>query len=155
MAKEMKPHVAQAYKDATDNLIYLKREQIQVTYYTWLLLAALYILARSVDVSLKPVLLGGTFLVGAISIVILCFFQWSIHRFRRRLDHVYDVYFTPYERTRLGLNATTRRWRTVLLHSIPVSLLIATCLVASIFTFFAILALAYPSGPPPAMPRFK
>src|SRR4051794_36925463 len=34
---------AQAYKDATDNLIYLKKEQVQITYYTWLLLAALYL----------------------------------------------------------------------------------------------------------------
>src|SRR5205814_8368182 len=46
MSPDMKPHVAQAYKDACDNLIYLKKEQFQVTYYTWLLLAALFILSR-------------------------------------------------------------------------------------------------------------
>jgi hypothetical protein len=43
--------VAGAYKDAVDNLIFLKKEQFQVSYYTWLLLAAIYILSQNATTS--------------------------------------------------------------------------------------------------------
>src|SRR6266576_466890 len=66
--KNMPTQHVQAYKDACDNLIYLKREQFQITYYTWLLLAALYILAHSADGTTRIVLLVGTLVVGALSI---------------------------------------------------------------------------------------
>src|SRR5689334_4535038 len=81
--KAMNPQQAQAYKDATDNLIYLKREQLQLTYYTWLLLAALYILSRQLTSSdIATILKIGVGAVTAGSISILWGFQIAINRFR-------------------------------------------------------------------------
>ncbi|MEH2503700.1 hypothetical protein V1290_002511 [Bradyrhizobium sp. AZCC 1578] len=105
-APDMKPHVGQAYKDACDNLIYLKKEQFQVTYYTWLVLAALYILSRAFPVA-KEVLVWGTCAVGFISFFVLLNFQSSIERHRKRLASIYEDYFTERERKRLGLDATS------------------------------------------------
>ena len=87
MASEMKPHVSQAYKDACDNLIYLKKEQFQVTNYTWLVLAALYILSRKFTAGTvgNDLLIGGAFVVGIVSLLVLWDFQSSIERFRNRL----------------------------------------------------------------------
>jgi hypothetical protein len=135
MAEEMKPHVAQAYKDATDNLIYLEREQFQITYYTWLLLAALYILAKAGDQSAKIVLLIGVVAVGGLSTQLLLNFQSSIDRFRKRLDHIYATYFDKDEQKGLGLDATSK-------HASVVRVLIAACLIASAFTFFIICRLS-------------
>jgi hypothetical protein len=42
----MSSQKVQAYKDATDNLIYLKKEQLRIVYYTILALTASYTLQR-------------------------------------------------------------------------------------------------------------
>jgi hypothetical protein len=130
LAEEMKPHVAQAYKDACDNLIYLKKEQFQITYYTWLLLAALYILSRSFEPG-KCVLLLGAVVAGGFSVLTLWHFQASIERMRERLNQIYRVYFTDQERIGLGLDATTQ-------HAYVVGVLTAICVVATGFTAWAI-----------------
>jgi hypothetical protein len=130
MAQKMETHVVQAYKDACDNLMYLKKEQFQVTYYTWLLLAALYILARGLPAA-RMVLLIGALVVGALSIGTLVHFQRAMGRFRERLNQIYRLYFTPQEVQGLGLDATSK-------HPYVVRVLGATCAVASIFTAWAI-----------------
>ena len=104
MPPDMKPHVAQSYKDACDNLIYLKKEQFQVTYYTWLVLAAVYILSRALS-DMKILLVGGTCAVGLFSLAVIVYFQFAVERHRSRLAHIYVDYFTENERERLGLDA--------------------------------------------------
>ena len=47
MPEPMPPQHVQAYKDATDNIIFLKKMQWQVTNYTVVVLAALYILVST------------------------------------------------------------------------------------------------------------
>jgi hypothetical protein len=110
ISSDMKPHVAQAYKDACDNLIYLKKEQFQVTYYTWAVLAALYILSRALPAGdlMKYFLLAGTFLVGFVSLYVLWDFRRSVERFRERLANIYEDYFTKLECKRLGLDASRK-----------------------------------------------
>jgi lysylphosphatidylglycerol synthetase-like protein (DUF2156 family) len=127
---EMKPNVVQAYKDACDNLIYLKKEQFQITYYTWLVLAALYLLSRSF-VPGTTVLFYGTFVVGILSIVTLIYFHLAIGRFSKRLDHIYADYFTDEERTRLCLETTIGHWFVMII-------LVLTAAVATLFTAWAI-----------------
>jgi hypothetical protein len=70
----MAPQQAQAYKDATDNLMFLKHEQVEITYYTWLLLAALYLLSKGVNPNDKLILLAGVIAVLILSVV----FVWSL-----------------------------------------------------------------------------
>jgi hypothetical protein len=130
MASDMKPHVVQAYKDACDNLIYLKKEQFQVTYYTWLVLAALYILSRAFPAA-KGILVGGTCVVGLLSFVVLWHFQNGIERHRNRLAHIYEDYFTKDECWRLGLDATSK-------HRTACAILSLAVVVAAAFTAWAV-----------------
>lgn len=133
MASEMKPHVSQAYKDACDNLIYLKKEQFQVTNYTWLVLAALYILSRKFTAGTvgNDLLIGGAFVVGIVSLLVLWDFQSSIERFRNRLAHVYEDYFTKGECERLGLDAKSK-------HRYISAILSFAVVVATAFTAWAV-----------------
>ena len=134
MVEHMPPQHVQAYKDACDNLIYLKKEQFQVTYYTWLLLAALYVLSRDFGCCGKLLLSGGALVVGILSFAVLRHFQAGIERFRKRLDFIYDKYFRAKEEGEdegLGLDAATR-------HRTVVRVLYAACFAASIFTLLAI-----------------
>jgi hypothetical protein len=126
--KTMTAQQAQAYKDACDNLIYLKREQFQVTYYTWLVLAALFILSKQVPQQPKLILMGGVVICGLLSVGTLLSFKKSITRFRKRLNFIYQTYFDERERTELGLEADEP-------HSDVVSILMATCALAAVFTF--------------------
>jgi hypothetical protein len=123
----MTPQVAQAYKDATDNLIFLKREQFQITYYTWLLLAALYILSQRPNLNERAFLQAGVICVGVLSVTLIWSFYSSVKKFRLRLDSIYHTYFTQIERTDLQLEAAEPRvfvcW-----------LLTAACIIASCFT---------------------
>jgi hypothetical protein len=132
--KAMNPQQAQAYKDATDNLIYLKREQLQLTYYTWLLLAALYILSRQLTSSdIATILKIGVGAVTAGSISILWGFQIAINRFRARLAHIYEKHFDEPDRTGMGLNAADS-------HVGVVIILTLVCLVAGGFTYYVMLS---------------
>jgi hypothetical protein len=142
ISPDMKPHVAQAYKDACDNLINLKKDQLQVTYYTWLMLAALYLLARALPAEpyVREALLGGTVLVGFFSACILLSFQRSIGRFCERLARIYKDYFTQSERERLGLDATNK-------HRLTGGILVSSVLIAAAFTICAIFLT------PPATPQ--
>ncbi len=129
---DMPSAVAQVYKDATDNLIYLKREQVQITYYTWLLLAAVYILSRNhQSVCAQTGLSIGSILVGFFSIAFILSFYRSMRKFRGRLNQIYNsTYFTAEQRTALHLHAGKHRFVTTLLAFI--------CAVASLFIFLII-----------------
>lgn len=120
--------------------MFLKREQVQITYYTWLLLAALYVLSRSETASQgnKLILAAGVVLVGALSISVVVIFQLSMNRFRKRLNAVHQTYFTERDRKALHLDAQSQ-------HLLVTVLLIAVCVVASIFTFSVIVANAIPN----------
>jgi hypothetical protein len=128
----------QAYKDATDNLIYLKREQFQITYYTWLLLAALYILSRQIkSEDTTMILKAGVGAVTGASISILWAFQAAINRFRKRLGYIYATYFDETDRIGLGLDAKDS-------HRGVVGLLTLVCLIAGLFTFKVMLSPVLP-----------
>ena len=129
----MTPQLAQAYKDATDNVMYFKKEQVQITYYTWLLLAALYIISRNYGPTsiVRTVLAVGTLLVWLFSTYIICSFHCSMAAFRRRLRHIYQTYFDQNQRNGLGLDASDHYFMTILF--------LLVCAVASFFTFALIL----------------
>ena len=130
MAEDMPQQYAQAYKDAVDNLIYLKREQFQVTYFTWLLLAALYILSGKASPNARSFLEMGAGLVGLFSVGTLLSFHRSMSGFRKRLRAIYDKFFDKPDHATFVLNAED--------HYHVVGLLIAACLVASGFTIYLI-----------------
>jgi len=128
-AKQMGPNVAQAYKDATDNLIYLKRDQFQVTYYVWLMLAALYILSNGRSPGEKLFLQGGAALVGFLSVSLVWNFHASMEKFRSRLNSIYQNYFNDDEQRILQLEGANP-------HCFVTFLLTLSCVFASFFTIY-------------------
>lgn len=103
----MSPQMVQAYKDATDNLIYLKKEQMQINYYTVAALAALYILSYSQysTANLKAFFIVCSIALTIFSIYVIWDYQVSMIKFRTRLSYLYDQYFTVDERTGMRLEA--------------------------------------------------
>jgi hypothetical protein len=104
--RQMPPQHVQAYKDAVDNLIFLKRQQWQITNYSVIAQAALFILSKQVSPNPKAFLEWLTIPTMIVSIVVLWFMHGSMRKFRNRLATLYDSYFTQEERTSLHLMAT-------------------------------------------------
>jgi hypothetical protein len=104
----MSAQKVQAYKDATDNLIYLKKEQLRIVYYTILALAAVYALAKASNATenLKAFFIFCSFAVTLFSVFWVWQFQISMRKFRTRLVGLYAESFTDEERTVLRLEAT-------------------------------------------------
>jgi hypothetical protein len=110
-AQEMSEHVGLAYKDAVDNILFLKRQQWLATNYVLLLYAAIFLISAHyfsrTDVARNW--------LGVITIVaffvhwyMLHLFQGSIERFRNRLVWIYQTYFTEEERAGLDLRLEPR-----------------------------------------------
>lgn len=135
VVKPMGANIQQAYKEACDNLMYLKKEQFQVTYYTWALLAALFLLSSSFPRG-RPILFFGAFAVGILSVLTLIYFQRSLKKFRLRLAFIYGEYFSDEERTGLFGSAHAPARRKLRYAFV---LLCLTCSIGSVFTAWAII----------------
>jgi hypothetical protein len=99
---DMPAQVGAAYKDATDNLIFLKRQQWQVINYSIIVQAALYVLWRDSG-QMKMLLHWLTVAPAAVSILVLWIMHLSMRKFRERLTHIYESYFSLEERQALRL----------------------------------------------------
>jgi hypothetical protein len=103
----MPEHIGAAYRDAVDNIIFLKRQQWLVTNYVLLLYAAIFIISAHyfsrTDVARNW--LGIVALVGFfIHWYMMVSFQRAIEKFRSRLYWIYRTYFNAEEQTRLDLS---------------------------------------------------
>jgi hypothetical protein len=96
----MPEHIGAAYRDAADNIIFLKRQQWMATNYVLLLYAAIFILSAHyfsrTDVARNWL---GVLTIGAFVIHwwVLHLLQSAIATFRSRLDWIYSTYFTREE----------------------------------------------------------
>jgi hypothetical protein len=106
--REMPTHIGAAYRDANDNIIFLKRQQWIATNYALLIYVAIF--ASAAEYFSKTdfarnvlgILAIATFLSHWYVMVLL---QQAIERFRARLYWIYRTYFTSDERTSLDLPA--------------------------------------------------
>jgi hypothetical protein len=112
-AQQMPEHVEAAYKDAVDNILFLKRQQWLATNYVLLLYAAIFIISAHY---FSRTDLARNWL-GVITIVaffvhwyMLHLFQVSIETFRNRLVWIYRTYFTEEERVGLDLQLEPRSY---------------------------------------------
>jgi hypothetical protein len=106
--REMPTHIGAAYRDAIDNIIFLKRQEWIATNYALLIYVAIFVsvaeyfsktdFARNV----MGILAIATFLVHW---YVMILFQQAIERFRTRLYWIYRTYFTSDERANLDLPA--------------------------------------------------
>jgi hypothetical protein len=110
-AQQMPEHVETAYKDAVDNIIFLKRQQWLATNYALLVYAAIFVISAHyfsrTDLARNwlGVLTIATFVIHW---CMLHVFQSSIEKFRNRLGWIYRTYFSEDERVGLDLQLEPR-----------------------------------------------
>src|SRR5438132_7790447 len=98
--RQMPVHVGTAYKDAVDNIIFLKRQQWLATNYALLVYAAIFVISAHyfsrTDLARNwlGVLTIATFIIHWCS---LHLFQRAIEKFRNRLGWIYRTYFSAEE----------------------------------------------------------
>jgi len=96
----MPEHIVAAYRDAVDNIIFLKRQQWLATNYVLLLYAAIFIISAHyfsrTDAARNWL---GVLTIGAFVIHwwVLHLLQGTIATLRNRLDWIYSTYFTGEE----------------------------------------------------------
>ena len=111
--RQMPEHVEVAYRDAVDNIVFLKRQQWLATNYVLLLYAAIFVISAHyfsrTDVTRNW--------LGAITIAafvvhwwMLHLFQRSIEKFRNRLAWIYSTYFSEEERAGLDVRLEPRSY---------------------------------------------
>ena len=109
--RQMPGHVAGAYRDALDNILFLKRQQWLATNYVLLLYAAIFLISAHffsrTDVARNWL---GALTIAAFVVhwLMLHTFQGSIEKLRNRLAWVYRTYFS--EEERLGLQLESRSY---------------------------------------------
>ena len=104
--RQMPGHVNAAYRDAVDNIIFLKRQQWVATNYALLVYAAIFVISaqyfQRTDFARN--------LLGIVAIVaffihwyMMFLFQSAIEKFRSRLYWIYRTYFKREEQAGLDL----------------------------------------------------
>jgi amino acid permease len=108
---EMPRHVEAAYKDAVDNIIFLKRQQWIATNYALLIYAAIFIISAEyfsrTDFARNTlgIIAIATFFIHC---YVMASFEHAIEKFRARLYWIYQKYFNADERAALDLPAGPR-----------------------------------------------
>ena len=111
--RQMSGHVTAAYRDAVDNILFLKRQQWLATNYVLLLYVAIFIISARffsrTDVARNW--------LGVITIAAFVVHWWTLHSFQRsieafrnRLAWVYRTYFSEDERAGLDLRLEPRSY---------------------------------------------
>ncbi len=104
--RQMPVHVEAAYKDAVDNVIFLKRQQWVATNYALLVYAAIFVISAQylsrTDFARNSlgIVAIATFLIHWYVIFV---FQRAIDKFRSRLYWIYKTYFNREEQVGLEL----------------------------------------------------
>lgn len=104
--RQMPGHVEAAYKDASDNILFLKRQQWVATNYALVVYAAIFAIAAQLfhrtDFARNSlgILAIVTFVIHGYMMFV---FQRAIDRFTARLYWIYRTYFTGDERAGLDL----------------------------------------------------
>jgi len=110
---QMPEHIGAAYRDAVDNIIFLKRQQWLATNYALLVYAAIFVISAQyfsrTDFARNS--------LGVVAIVAFCLhcymmfvFQSAIEKFRARLYWIYRTYFNREEQTGLDLLRSRSSW---------------------------------------------
>ena len=111
--RQMPGHVKAAYRDAVDNILFLKWQQWLATSYVLLLYVAIFLVSAHyfsrTDVARNW--------LGAITIAAFVVHLWTLHSFQRsietfrsRLAWVYSTYFSEDERAGLDLRLEPRSY---------------------------------------------
>jgi hypothetical protein len=111
--RQMPGHVTAAYRDALDNILFLKRQQWLATTYVLLIYVAIFVISARVfsrtDAARNWL---GVLTIAAFVVHwwMLHIFQRSIEKFRTRLVWLYTTYFSEEERAGLDLRLDPRSY---------------------------------------------
>jgi hypothetical protein len=111
--RQMPGHVVAAYRDAVDNIVFLKRQQWLATNYVLLLYVAIFVISAHyfsrTDVARNWL---GVITIAAFVVHwwMMHLFQRSIENFRNRLVWIYRSYFSEEERVGLDLRLEPRSY---------------------------------------------
>jgi hypothetical protein len=112
-AEQMPEHVGAAYKDAAENILFLKRQQWLATNYALLIYAAIFLISahyfNRTDVA-RNWLGIVTIVTFVVHWYMLHLFQREIDRFRNRVSWIYRTYFTSDERAGLDVHVEPRSY---------------------------------------------
>ena len=110
---QMPEHIGAAYRDAVDNIIFLKRQQWLATNYALLVYAAIFVISAHYfsRTDLARNWLGVlTIVTFIIHWCMLHLFQRAIEKFRNRLGWIYRTYFSAEERAGLDVQLEPRSY---------------------------------------------
>jgi hypothetical protein len=125
-ARQMPEHVGAAYKDAADNIRFLKRQQWLATNYALLVYVAIFFISAhyfsrtDFARNLLGLLTIATF---GVHWYMMNLFERAITKFRNRLGWIYKTYFSGEERIGLGLELEPRHQPEVFISLLAVSLI--------------------------------
>ena len=93
------------YKDAVDNLRFLKTHQWLATNYAALAQAAIFAVTGKAGPNYRALLVTASIIVAILSIYSIWLAENSMAKFRLRLNYIYQRYFDEMEREELKLDA--------------------------------------------------
>ena len=104
--RQMPRHIAVAYKDAVENIIFLKRQQWIATNYALLVYAAIFLISAEYF-SRTDFARNSLGIIALVTFFIhwymIYLFQGTIDKFRTRLSWIYRTYFNGEEQAGLDL----------------------------------------------------
>ena len=102
--QEMPNRILFVYKDALDNLKFLKEQQWPVAKYALTAYGTLFAAAKIINApSYNGLFIAAVWLVFLFSLVVLVSFMHGMRRFRARIRRIYENYFQVEEREALRL----------------------------------------------------
>lgn len=93
------------YKDAIDNLRFLKTQEWSATNYTLVLQGAIFALIDRAGPNMRSFLVVALIVIPAIAVLVILQAETSMAKFRNRLNYIYQHHFDARERKALGLQA--------------------------------------------------
>lgn len=99
----MSEGVKNLYKDSLDNILFLKRQQWTITNYALLTFAAVVAIGKNANIVETTLLTVLASLAWAYSVFCMLHTQYTLTKYRKRLSHIYQTYFTVSERATFNL----------------------------------------------------
>ena len=106
------------YKDAVDNLRFLKTQEWSTTNYTLAAQAAIFALMDKAGPNMRPFLMTALVSTAIIAVVIIWQAELSMAKFRQRLNYIYQRHFDANEQDELKLDAKPHYFFPILLSGV-------------------------------------
>ncbi len=130
--KEMPKRIELVYKDALDNVAFIKKQQWIVVGYGFAVHAAIFTISKQLTLTprIRVILTALVMLAALYGIIVLRGFAKGMTKWRDRLDWIYEEYFEARERTELHLGQRPRGTEVLFLGGLSLTLLCSAFLAS-------------------------